>query len=131
MNQSTYEVAVIKDGKIIKIYPQAEYNKYIIDSYNKNPAMGANAGIGDVAPIEQANQATIDTLNAMTQSFENTAKQAKIQNEQAIAQVNQSLNHGTTQTNSMFYNVATLFIVLTLVFVFTKVLMGSKNKDSQ
>lgn len=131
MQNPKYEVAVIENGKIIKIYPQAEYNKYIIDSYNKNPAMGANAGIGNVAPIEQANQATIDTLNAMTQSFENTAKQAKIQNEQAIAQVNQTMHGGISNITSMFYNVAILFIVLTLVIVFTKVLMGGKKKNSK
>lgn len=131
MQNPKYEVAVIENGKIIKIYPQAEYNKYIIDGYNKNPAMGANAGIGNVAPIEQANQATIDTLNAMTQSFENTAKQAKIQNEQAIAQVNQTMHGGISNITSMFYNVAILFIVLTLVIVFTKVLMGGKKKNSK
>lgn len=132
MQKPKYEVAVLEDGKIVKIYPQAQYNKYVIDNYSQNSHAftEASTDIG-TTNIEQANQATIDTLNAMTQSFENTAQQAKIQNEQAIAQINQSINHDVTQTNSMLYNVATLFVVLTLVFVFVKVLMGGKDKNGK
>lgn len=124
--QSQYKIAVIdENNEIVKIYPQSEYNALIIEQYKGQPQ-----SLNDLT-IEQANQTTVDTLNAMTQSFENTTQQAKIQNEQAIAQINQSINHGVTQTNSVLYSVATLFIVLTLVFVFVKVLIGGKDKNSK
>lgn len=56
MNQSTYEVAVIKDGKIIKVYPQAEYNQYIIDGYKQNQQInGLSSSLEMPKPIERLN----------------------------------------------------------------------------
>lgn len=56
MNQSTYEIAVIKDGKIIKVYPQAEYNQYIIDGYKQNRQInGLSSSLEMPKPIERLN----------------------------------------------------------------------------
>lgn len=39
---SGYEVAIIKDGQIIKIYPQEQYNREIIEQYKGNPIYYGN-----------------------------------------------------------------------------------------
>lgn len=82
MNQPTYEVAVIKDGKIIKVYPQAEYNQYIIDSYKQNQPISGLGGSLEMpkqierlnTPVEtketiQAQQGVSDVVNAGVKPF--------------------------------------------------------------
>lgn len=36
MQKPKYEVAVLEDGKIVKIYPQETYNAQVIESYRNN-----------------------------------------------------------------------------------------------
>lgn len=82
MNQSTYEVAVIKDGKIIKVYPQAEYNQYIIDGYKQNQPISSLGGSLEMpkpierldTPVEtketiQAQQGVSDIVNVGIKPF--------------------------------------------------------------
>ncbi len=65
----------------------------------------------------------------MGKSFEQQGKQAQIQNQQALEQVQQQINTGVNNSIlPMIYGLAGFFLVLSLAVVFIKTLTSDKDK---
>lgn len=78
-----YEVAVIQDGKILKVYPQEVYNKHIIEQYRSQglhnlpsyePSMGDERLLTQLTEPNQTLMAgiqkhVVNPLNALTVSL--------------------------------------------------------------
>lgn len=111
---SGYEVAIIKDGQIIKIYPQEQYNREIIEQYRGSPNYYGNSNQAlppEPTVIERHNEVpTVPTYSQVNTSSE----------------IEQVFNAGIKPLINHYYQLAAVFALMIFAAVAYKLIFRKK-----
>lgn len=104
-----YEVAIIKNGQVIKIYPQEQYNREIIEQYKGNPSY-----YGGIEPT------VIERHTTVTRTIEVPATPTYTQINLS-SELDNVFEDGLKPITGYYYQLAAVFAAMIIVAIVCKI----------